>query len=137
MKRALFLLTFLSAAIFPSAASSYSVGSLHGEFSVGSLGGAQYVLPIEVPSGPCGIGPTVALAYSSQSGNGPAYLFTIGIQSAKSASNQYNVDVNGITTTSHKMFWTEQRGSLAAFNYFNRYYGVDITVFRKYLPQLQ
>ncbi|MCQ2065687.1 MAG: FG-GAP-like repeat-containing protein [Bacteroidaceae bacterium] len=72
MKRVLFLLTFLSAAIFPSAASSYSVGSLHGEFSVGSLGGAQYVLPIEVPSGPCGIGPTVALAYSSQSGNGPA-----------------------------------------------------------------
>ena len=64
-------------------------------------------------------------------------LFLIGIQSAKSASNQYIVDVNGITTTSHIMFWTEQRGSLAAFNYFNRYYGVDITVFRKYLPQLQ
>ena len=68
---------------------------------------------------------------------GPAYLFTIGIPSAISASNQEWVEVNGISTTTHKLFWTEQRASLNAYYYFNKYYGVNITDFEQYLPYHQ
>ena len=68
---------------------------------------------------------------------GPAYLFTIGIPSAISASNQEWVEVNGISTTTHILFWTEQRASLNAYYYFNKYYGVNITDFEQYLPYHQ
>ena len=68
---------------------------------------------------------------------GPVYLFTIGVPSMFSAiiSSFYrDIEVNGITTTRHKLFWTEQRASRHAYKYFNRYYGVDIKVFDRYLP---
>lgn len=68
---------------------------------------------------------------------GPAYLFTIGIPSAISASNSEKTEVNGISTTTHKLFWTEQRASLNAYYYFNKYYGVKITDFKYYLPYHQ
>ena len=68
---------------------------------------------------------------------GPAYLFTIGIPSAISASNSEGIEVNGISTTTHKLFWTEQRASLNAYYYFNKYYGIKITDFKHYLPYHQ
>lgn len=68
---------------------------------------------------------------------GPAYLFEIGIPSAISASNSDKTEANGITTTTHKLFWTEQRASLNAYNYFNKNYGVKITDFELYLPYHQ
>ena len=68
---------------------------------------------------------------------GPAYLFEIGIPSAISASNSERTEANGITTTTHKLFWTEQRASLNAYYYFNKNYGVKITDFELYLPYHQ
>ena len=68
---------------------------------------------------------------------GLSYLFSIGVPSIISAliSHFYGeIEVNGITTTKHRLFWTEQRASHNAYYYFNKYYGVDIDVFEEYLP---
>ena len=65
---------------------------------------------------------------------GPAYLFAIGLPSLKSAKNYEKIEVNGIFTTTHRLFWTEQRASHKAYDYFSRYYGVKITDFETYLP---
>ena len=68
---------------------------------------------------------------------GPAYLFTIGIPSIKSADRSDRTTVNNISTTTHRIFWTEQRASMNAYKYFNKYYGVGIEAFEKYLPYNQ
>ena len=57
-------LAFLS---LPSAAGPMDPG---GQFSVNTLGGAAYVIPLQAPPGTGGIEPKLALSYSSQSGNG-------------------------------------------------------------------
>ena len=46
---------------------------------------------------------------------GPMYLFTIGIPSAKSAANNESIKVNSIWTTTHLLYWTEQRASMDAY----------------------
>lgn len=69
--------------------------------------------------------------------NGPFPCVTIDIPSAISASNSEGIEVNGISTTTHKLFWTEQRASLNAYYYFNKYYGIKITDFKHYLPYHQ
>ena len=51
---------------------------------------------------------------------GPMYLFTIGIPSAKSASNS-SIE-NGFN---HDWYWTELRANRAAKKYFGRHYKVD------------
>lgn len=67
---------------------------------------------------------------------GPMYLFTIGIPSIISASNYKETEVNGISTTTHRLFWTEQRASMKALLYFQKHYDVDKNLFRTYLPYL-
>jgi len=46
------------------------VGSLDGTFQVNGNGGADYVMPIEVPPGTHGIDPDLSLTYNSHRGNG-------------------------------------------------------------------
>jgi RHS repeat-associated protein len=48
-----------------------AVGAIPGEFSVDPNGGAFYKIPIVVPPGVAKIQPSLGLAYSSRSGNGP------------------------------------------------------------------
>ena len=67
---------------------------------------------------------------------GPAYLFAIGIPSIISAYNYKETEVNGISTTTHRLFWTEQRASMNALLYFQKHYDVDKNLFRTYLPYL-
>lgn len=50
----------------------HDVGSPDGTFSVSTLGGATYTIPIEVPAGLPGATPQTGLVYNSQSGNGVA-----------------------------------------------------------------
>ncbi len=57
-------------------------------------------------------------------GTGPAYLFTIGIPSMKSASKS-NKD-NGYN---HRWFWTELRANKSAKKYYNSYFGVDWSIY--------
>ena len=58
----------------------------------------------------------------------------LGRVTSVSASNSEKTEVNGISTTTHKLFWNEQRASHNAYYYFNKYHGVDINVFKEYLP---
>lgn len=53
---------------------STAVGTIDGEFRVTESGEASYRIPILTPVGVGGISPTLALAYSSQGGNGPVGL---------------------------------------------------------------
>ncbi len=48
------------------------VGTIGGSFAVSNAGGATYTMPILVPPGRAGVQPSVALGYSSDSGNGLA-----------------------------------------------------------------
>ena len=56
-------------------AASAAVGSLPGRASVDDGGGAHYAIPIDVAPGPNGHAPSLALQYSSHSGNG---LYGVG-----------------------------------------------------------
>jgi len=47
-----------------------NVGYLPGSLEVGSSGASGYVIPLDVPPGPAGMQPTLALSYSSSGGNG-------------------------------------------------------------------
>lgn len=53
-----------------TSASTYSVGSVSGEFQVSGMGEANYSMAIEVPGGINGMEPKIAIVYGSQSGNG-------------------------------------------------------------------
>jgi virulence plasmid B protein len=57
----------LSQAVFDGAAAQMA---MRGNFSVPSTGAAIYSMPLAVPPGTAGVEPSLALAYSSQSGNG-------------------------------------------------------------------
>ena len=63
------------------------------------------------------------------------FISTVSIHADRILYTYYrDIEVNGITTTRHKLFWTEQRASHKAYDYFSRYYGVKITDFETYLP---
>jgi RHS repeat-associated protein len=51
--------------------SGVAVGRTRGSFGVSSTGAAHYVIPLWTPRGIAGLQPSLALAYSSQSGDGP------------------------------------------------------------------
>jgi RHS repeat-associated protein len=50
------------------------VGALKGSLSVGSDGGANYSMPIDIPKGTAGMEPKLSINYSSGGGNGPLGL---------------------------------------------------------------
>jgi len=64
-------------------------------------------------------------------------LFAIGVPSLISADNSEATIANGISTTTHKLFWTEQRASMSAYDYFNKHYGVGIEIYKHFLPYSQ
>jgi RHS repeat-associated protein len=71
MKKIIFLLGIISSCAFTSTtAQNLVVGSTDGTFDVSALGGANYTIPIKIPSGIGGMQPSVSLNYSSQGGNG-------------------------------------------------------------------
>jgi RHS repeat-associated protein len=47
------------------------VGSIPGQFNVGSSGAASYTIPIDCPAGINGMQPNISLVYNSQAGDGP------------------------------------------------------------------
>jgi hypothetical protein len=62
---------------YPETPSTHStdprgVGAVGGSFAVSGTGGATYSVPIAVPAGVGGLQPSLAITYSSQSGNGVA-----------------------------------------------------------------
>ena len=54
----------------PAQAQTIVAGNVPGEFAVAPNGAASYRIPIQVPPGVAGMEPKLALAYSSQAGNG-------------------------------------------------------------------
>lgn len=76
MKHFYFTLIFLSLSFFINAQSttptgnSTEVGVTEGQLSVSLRGGANYNIPIVVPSGINGVEPKISLSYNSQGGNG-------------------------------------------------------------------
>jgi Salmonella virulence plasmid 65kDa B protein/FG-GAP-like repeat len=54
----------------PQVPSGVAVGRTRGSFSVSSAGAAQYLIPLWMPRGIAGLQPSLALAYSSQAGDG-------------------------------------------------------------------
>lgn len=46
------------------------VGAIGSTVDVTALGGASYIIPIQVPEGICGMQPNLAIDYNSQSRNG-------------------------------------------------------------------
>ena len=68
---------------FDEEATNASPGAVVGSFSVDERGSANYTIPIVVPPGRAGMTPSIALHYSSKSGNGIAGVgWTISGQSA-------------------------------------------------------
>ncbi len=61
---------YSSLSFFLSAHGDTLVGSIPGQFSVGSSGAAEYSIPIELPPGTAGVQPQLSLNYNSQGGNG-------------------------------------------------------------------
>lgn len=57
--------------VFAPLGATAPVGTIAGSFSVTDTGAAQYAVPIDVPAGRQGLQPTLAIAYSSDAGNGP------------------------------------------------------------------
>ena len=57
---------------FDNATSGPQISETTGELSVSLTGGATYTVPIKVPPGINGVGPTISLTYNSQGGNGLA-----------------------------------------------------------------
>ena len=55
----------------PPRTATAAVGALPGTGWVGHDGAYHYRIPIEVPPGRAGMAPSLALTYSSKSGNGP------------------------------------------------------------------
>jgi len=64
------LALYLSLSLFVLANSNTLVGSIPGQFNVGSTGAAEYSIPIEIPPGTAGVQPQLSLNYNSQGGNG-------------------------------------------------------------------
>jgi RHS repeat-associated protein len=62
---------YIPVAIAPPLLAAPDAGTLPGGIAVGMTGAATYSIPIEIPPGSGGMQPEVALAYSSQGGNGP------------------------------------------------------------------
>ena len=68
---------------------AYAVGATRGLFSVNSIGGAEYTIPLQLPGGIAGLSPSITLNYSSHSGNGVAgFGWNIGGISAITRSPQ-------------------------------------------------
>ena len=61
---------YFSLSLFSLAYSDTLVGSIPGQFNVGSTGAAEYSIPIELPPGTAGVQPQLSLNYNSQGGNG-------------------------------------------------------------------
>lgn len=77
--------------------SSTEVGVTQGQLSVSLTGGANYNIPIEVPSGINGVVPQIGLSYNSQGGNGNAgYGWNIsGVSKiSRIASTKYHDGIN-------------------------------------------
>ncbi|MBR1514089.1 MAG: VCBS repeat-containing protein [Bacteroidales bacterium] len=65
------------------------VGAIGGTVDIGSLGGATYTVPIEVPNGIAGMQPGLSIVYNSQSSNGLlGWGWTLGGLSAISRVNK-------------------------------------------------
>ena len=65
------------------------VGAIGGTVDIGSLGGATYTIPIEVPNGIAGMQPGISIVYNSQSSNGLlGWGWTLGGLSAISRVNK-------------------------------------------------
>ncbi len=64
------LVFYFSLSFLVFAYSNTLVGSIPGQFNVGSTGAAEYSIPIELPPGTAGVQPQLSLNYNSQGGNG-------------------------------------------------------------------
>ena len=89
------------------------VGAIGGSIDIGSLGGATYTIPLEVPNGIAGMQPGISVVYNSQSSNGAlGWGWTLGGLSAISRVNKtlyYDGEMGGANFNDDRFSMDGQR----------------------------